>query len=386
MSPECWPHTSIRRTARFGSDHGPNLIMALRIRPAIAGLPPYKPGRPAPAGPDGTSYKLSSNENPYPPLPGILDAVTAACGRMNRYPDLGNTAATAALAEKFGVAAEQVAMGTGSVAVLYHLLQTVAGDDDEVIYAWRSFEAYPIAVQVTGARSVRVPLGPSAEHDLNAMRDAITERTRAVLICTPNNPTGPVVDHDALVNFVDQVPDDVLVIIDEAYVEFADQPNAARGLELIQGRPNVVVLRTLSKAYGLAGFRVGFCIGDPELISAVRAVSLPFGVSLPAQAAVLAALDYEPALLERVRELVRERERVVGGLRELGLSIPAAQGNFYWLPGGSATLDHAEAFVRAGLMVRPFADGGAWDGLRISVGEPEANALVLRVAARLGEV
>ena len=357
--------------------------MPLPIRPAIAGLPAYKPGRPAPVGPDGASYKLSSNENPYPPLPGVLDAVTSACAQMNRYPDLANTAATAALAKKFGVPPEQIAMGTGSVAVLYHLLQTVAGEGDEVVYAWRSFEAYPIAVQVTGARGVRVPLGPGAEHDLDAMREAITERTRAVLVCTPNNPTGPVVDHDALTAFVDQVPSDVLVIIDEAYVEFADQPNVARGLELIEGRPNVVVLRTLSKAYGLAGFRVGFCVGDLELISAVRAVSLPFGVSLPAQAAALASLEYEPALLERVRELVRERERMVTGLRELGFAVPAAQGNFCWLPGGSSTPDYAEAFVRAGVMVRPFADGSDWDGLRITVGEPEANALVLRVAARL---
>ncbi len=355
----------------------------LPIRPAIADLPPYKAGRPAPPGPDGVAYKLSSNENPYPPLPGVLEAVTASCAEMNRYPDMANTAATAALAEKFGVGTDQVALGTGSVGVLYHLLQTVAGDGDEVIYAWRSFEAYPIAVQITGAQSVRVPLTTSAEHDLDAIRAAITERTRAVLICTPNNPTGPVVDHEALTSFVDSVPDDVLVIIDEAYVEFADQPNLARGLELIDGRPNVVVLRTMSKAYGLAGFRVGFCIGDPTLITAVRAVSLPFGVSVPAQAAVLASLQYEEALLERVRKLVHERDRLVGRLRELGFAVPQAQGNFCWLPAGRRTAEWADTFVRAGLTTRPFVNGGDWDGLRITVGEPAANELVLRVAAEL---
>ncbi len=357
--------------------------MTVAIRPHVAALPAYQPGKPAPVGPDGSSYKLSSNENPYPPLPGVLDAVTAACAQMNRYPDMANTAATAALASKFDLAPDQLALGTGSVAVLYHLLTAVAGPGDEVIYAWRSFEAYPIAVQQTGASSVRVPLGPGAVHDLDAIRDAITERTRAILICTPNNPTGPTVGHTALAAFVDQVPDHVLIVVDEAYVEFADDPEAARGLEFLDGHPNVVVLRTLSKAYGLAGFRVGFCVGSPELIRAVRAVSLPFGVSLPAQAAVLACLEHEPALLERVRSVVAERARLVGGLRELGFDVPEAQGNFCWLPAGSRTTDWAETFARAGLMVRPFADGGDFDGLRISVGEPEAITAVLRVAERL---
>ncbi|MBA8792741.1 histidinol-phosphate aminotransferase [Friedmanniella endophytica] len=357
--------------------------MPLPIRPEVASLPAYVPGRPAGGaggGAGGPAYKLSSNENPYPPLPGVLEAVTAACARMNRYPDLANTEATEALAGRLGLGTDRVALGTGSVAVLYHLLQAVSGPGDEVVHAWRSFEAYPIAVQLTGATGVRVPLTDGARHDLDAMAAAITDRTRAVLLCTPNNPTGPALDHDAVAAFVAQVPEDVLVVVDEAYVEFSDRPGVCRGPELLD-RPNVVVLRTLSKAYGLAGFRVGYCLGDPELIRAVRAVSLPFGVSIPAQAAVVASLAHETELLDRVAALVAERTRVVDGLRGLGWDVPEAQGNFFWLPTAAGTATWNDRFAAAGLTVRPFADGGRWDGLRITVGETEANDRVLEVAA-----
>jgi len=350
------------------------------IRPAVLGLPVYVAGRPAPTGPGGVAYKLSSNENPYPPLPGVLAATARAVEQMNRYPDMGNVAMTAALADRLGVPGAQLAFGTGSVAVLYHLLQATCSAGDEVVFAWRSFEAYPIAVELTGATAVPVPLGPGAVHDLDAMRAAITPATRAVLLCTPNNPTGPALDHAAVTAFIDGVPDDVLVVVDEAYVEFVTAPGAVRGLEVLVGRPNVVVLRTFSKAYGLAGFRVGYCVADPDLARAVRAVSLPFGVSVPAQAAVVASLAAEPELLERVAALVSARDDLAAGLRERGLEVPDAQGNFVWLPAGPLTTAYAEAFARAGVMVRPYAAGAPGDGVRITVGEPEANALVLKVA------
>lgn len=353
--------------------------MPITIRPAISSLPAYKAGKPAPAGPGGVSFKLSSNENPYPPLPGVLEAVTEASARMNRYPDATNAALLSAVADRFGVAQDRLAFGTGSVAVLYHLLQTVCDPGDEVIYAWRSFEAYPIAVQSCGATPVQVPLGPGATHDLAAMKAAITERTKVIMVCTPNNPTGPAIPHDDLLAFIDSVPDHVMIMVDEAYVEFVRDPEAARGLEMLTDRPNVVVLRTFSKAYGLAGFRIGFCVADPVIASAVRAVSLPFGVSITAQAAVVASLAAEPELLERVEALTEERTRVVSGMRELGFEIPDTQGNFFWLPAGDKTLEVAAAFIEQGLMVRPF-DG---DGIRISIGETEANDLLLKTAATL---
>ncbi|HEX8487438.1 MAG TPA: histidinol-phosphate transaminase, partial [Propionibacteriaceae bacterium] len=321
--------------------------------------------------------------NPFPPLPGVLAATELACRQMNRYPDMGNAALMTAVAAKLGVSADRLVFGTGSVAVLYHLLQTVCEPGDEVVFAWRSFEAYPIAIQVTGATPVPVPLAPGAVHDLVAMAAAVTPATRAVLLCTPNNPTGPAIGHDDLVRFVDALPDSVLVVVDEAYVEFVTDPGATRGLEVLAGRPNVVVLRTFSKAYGLAGFRVGYCVADPELAAAVRTVALPFGVSLPAQAAVVASLEAEPALLERVEVIVAAREALADGLTQLGFDVPDSQANFVWLPAGPDTTRYADHFVTAGLMVRPYAAGESGDGVRITVGEPEANALVLAAAATL---
>jgi histidinol-phosphate aminotransferase len=357
--------------------------MPLPVRAAVAGLPSYRPGKPAPLGPGGVSYKLSSNENPYPPLPGVIEAAAIASAAMNRYPDMANTAMTEAVADRWGLDVDQLAFGTGSVAVLYHLLQTVCTEGDEVIYAWRSFEAYPIAVQVTGATPVPVPLAPGAVHDLGAIQAAVTPLTKAIVLCSPNNPTGPALEHAAVVHLVESVRDDILIILDEAYVEFVTDPAAVRGLEVLASRPNVVVLRTFSKAYGLAGFRIGFCVADPIVARAVRSVSLPFGVSVVAQAVVIASLAAEDVLLARVRSIVRERDELAFGLRERGFDVPSAQGNFVWLPAREQTLTYAQAFAAAGVMVRPYAAGNPDDGVRITVGEPEANALVLAVAATL---
>lgn len=358
--------------------------MAVPIRPAVAALPAYQPGKPAPAG----SFKLSSNENPFPPLPGVLDAVQASCQQMNRYPDMGNSEMLAALAAHLDspavpVAEANLAFGTGSVAVLYHLLQAVCEPGDEVVYAWRSFEAYPIAVQVCGAVGVRVPLRADATHDLAAMAAAVTSRTRAILVCTPNNPTGPIVPHAELAELIAAVPEDVLIVVDEAYVEFVTDPSAARGLELWRDHPNVVVLRTFSKAYGLAGFRVGYAVAEPSLATGLRATALPFGVSVPAQAAVVASLAAHEPLMARVAELIRAREEMVAGLRGLGFDLPAAEANFVWFAAGARTGEYARAFAEAGLMVRPYIAGDPSDGVRVSVGEPEANARILTVAADL---
>ncbi|HZL75469.1 MAG TPA: histidinol-phosphate transaminase [Propionibacteriaceae bacterium] len=355
----------------------------IKLRSAIGGLPVYTAGKPAPGLVEAPSFKLSSNENPFPPLPGVIEATMAAVGRMNRYPDITNAEMTNALSDRLGVPGEQFAFGTGSVAVLYHLLQATCEAGDEVIFAWRSFEAYPIAVPVTGATQVLVPLGRGAVHDLDAMRRAVTPATKAIMLCTPNNPTGPALQHQPVIDFIDSLPDHIMIVLDEAYLEFVTDPGCLRGLEAMAGRPNVVVLRTFSKAYGLAGFRVGYCVADARVAAAVRAVSLPFGVSIAAQAAVIASLAAEPLLFERVAELVKARDALAVGLRDLGFDVPDAQGNFVWLPGGALTRAYAAAFVGAGVAVRPFASGGDWDGVRITVGEPAANTRVLEVAATL---
>jgi histidinol-phosphate aminotransferase len=334
----------------------------------------------------GPAFKLSSNENPFPPLPGVIEATAAGVARMNRYPDIANTELTHAMSSRLGVPGEQLAFATGSVAVLYHLLQATCEAGDEVIYAWRSFEAYPIAVPVAGATRVPVPLGPGGVHDLDAMQHAVTPATKAIMLCTPNNPTGPALQHQRAIDFIDSIPDHIMIVLDEAYVEFVTDPIGLRGLDAMEGRSNVVVLRSFSKAYGLAGFRVGYCVADADLAAAVRAVSLPFGVSVAAQAAVIASLEAEPMLLDRVADLIKARDALAVGLRDLGFDIPDAQGNFVWLPGGVDTEAYAATFARAGLMVRPYASGGDWDGLRITVGEPAANERVLEVAATLAHL
>lgn len=360
----------------------------VRIRRSVAALPPYRAGRPAPLGPDGRSFKLSSNENPYEPLPGVLEAVQASCAQMNRYPDASNAAISERLAEALSgsgvdVQPDDLVFGTGSVTVLATVLHAACEAGDEVVYAWRSFEAYPLAVQLAEATPVPVPLAADGSHDLAAMRAAVTERTRVVMLCTPNNPTGPAIPHDELVAFVDSLPADVLVLVDEAYVEFVDDPAATRGLEVWRSRPNVVVLRTFSKAYGLAGFRVGYAVAHDDVSAALRSCTLPFSVSVPAQAAVIASLDAHDALMERVAALRDERALLASGLRDLGFSVPQAQGNFVWLPAVERTQAYADAFAARGLMVRAYVAGDAQDGVRITVGEAEANRLALEVASGL---
>lgn len=347
-----------------------------RPRAVIDGIPAYVPGKPPRPRPGVTTYKLSSNENPYPPLPAVQAAVERAAQTMNRYPDMGCTELFAALAEKLDVPVGHLAAGTGSVAVLYHLLQAFCDPGDEVVYAWRSFEAYPIAVAVTGAHSVQVPLTTGARHDLDAMAAAVTDRTKVVVVCTPNNPTGPAVTHTELAGFLDRVPRRVAVVVDEAYREYVRAEDRIDALALYRERENVVVMRTFAKAYGLAGLRVGYAVAPEPIAAAVRACALPFGVSSVAQAAAIAGLEHEAELLARVDAIVEERDRAVAALREQGWRLPDAQGNFVWFELGECTAKFAAAAEEAGIIVRPFAGEGA----RVSVGEPAANDALLQVA------
>ncbi len=315
------------------------------------------------------TYKVSSNENPYPPLGGVLAATQAALGGMNRYPDAGNGILHEALSEFLGVGVERLASAPGSVALIYHLLQAYAGPGDEVVHAWRSFEAYPIAITVAGALGVPVPLDPDSRHDLDAMANAVTRNTRVVLLCTPNNPTGPAITQRELDEFLARVPPRVLVVVDEAYREFVRASDPVDGVRTQSAHDNVVVLRTFSKAYGLAGLRVGYAIAHPEVADALRALTLPFAVSVPAQVAAVESLRHREGLMARVDALVGERDRVLAGVRDAGLCVPDAQGNFVWFPTGEVTqswLVRAEGF---GIAVRPFGR----EGIRVSIGEPEAN-------------
>ncbi|MGK5534070.1 histidinol-phosphate transaminase [Streptomyces sp. URMC 129] len=345
-----------------------------RLRAALDGIPAYAPGRPAGEGP--VSYKLSSNENPYPPLPGVLESALAAARSFNRYPDMACSGLLSALAEHFRVPVSHLAVGTGSVGVAQQVVQSTAGPGDEVIFAWRSFEAYPIITQVSGAAAVRVPLTAGEEHDLAAMAAAVTARTRLIFVCNPNNPTGVAIRRAELEEFLDRVPSDVLVVLDEAYREFVRDADVPDGLDLYRERPNVCVLRTFSKAYGLAGLRVGFAVAHEPVAAALRKTAVPFGVSQIAQDAAVASLGAGAALRERVDALVAERARVTAGLAEQGWTVPDSQANFVWLRLGEEAAAFAAACERAGVTVRPFAG----EGVRITVGEPAANDVLLRTA------
>lgn len=343
------------------------------FRAVVDRLPAYVPGA---RGADPDAHKLSSNENPFPPLESVRRAVETAAAQLHRYPDMFATELSAALAARHGVDASGIVAGTGSVAVLGHVLQTFCDAGDEVVHAWRSFEAYPILVQLQGAVSVAVPVTADGRHDLDAMASAITPRTRVVLLCSPNNPTGPALTHTEVVAFLDRVPPTVLVVLDEAYVEFVRQADPLRSGAALAAYPNVVVLRTFSKAYGLAALRVGYAVTSPDVARGIRTASTPFGVNHLAQVAALASLDAEAELLERVDAVVGERDRVLTGLRAQGWAVPDSQGNFVWLETGDRTTEVAVAAAAAGVLVRPFAG----EGIRITVGSPEANDRVLELA------
>ena len=347
--------------------------LPVRIRPEIAALPAYKQGKQAGAD----AFKLSSNENPFDPLPGVVQAVQAAHG-FNRYPDATAARLRARLAERFDVADDHIHVAAGSVSILFKLAQATSGPGDEILFSWRSFEAYPSLAVVAGSTAVTVPNDPAGGHDLDAMADAVTDRTRMIIVCTPNNPTGPIVTQAAFDAFLARVPRDVLIVLDEAYAEFVTDSDAVDGARVLAARhPHVVVLRTFSKAYGLAGLRVGYAVGDPRVLAAARSTGIPLSVTAAAEEAALASLDAEDELRARVAELAERRDALAARLRDVGWDVPVAQGNFVWLPAGDRALEVAAAFDAAGLIVRPFAG----DGVRISIGEAESLEPIVAVAA-----
>jgi len=352
--------------------------MTINHRPGLDQVPAYRQGKAAAPG----ASKLSSNESPHPPLPSVVTAVASRLENLHRYPDMGASQVIEALAEKNGVLPENVTLGAGSVEVAAQLIHAVAGPGDEVMFAWRSFEAYPSLVRIAGAVPVQVPLNAEAAHDLDAMLAAITERTRLIFICNPNNPTGTVVDAEALDRFVNAVPRDVLVVIDEAYVHFDRSQIRADGLALFAKYPHVAVLHTFSKAYGLAGLRIGYAISPQIVAQNLRKVAVPFGVTDLAQAAALASLEAEAELSERIGEVVDQRERLYRGLVEAGYPAVASQANFVWVPAGEGTVE-LEAMLEAGGVVARAFPG---EGVRISSGSAvDVDRVLAALAPRLSK-
>ncbi|MFI9505598.1 histidinol-phosphate transaminase [Nocardia sp. NPDC052566] len=348
--------------------------MTVHIRPDLDSIPAYVPGRNHPG-----AVKLASNETTFGPLPAAAKAIAEAAELANRYPDNQASELRAALAEFLGVSVANVAVGCGSVALCQELVQiTCDTPTDEVLFAWRSFEAYPIVTQVGNATSVTVPLTPELAYDLDALAAAVTERTKLIFVCNPNNPTGTAVGRAELERFLDKIPARVLVVLDEAYHEYLrlapeDRPD---GVELGRTRPNVIVLRTFSKAYGLAGLRAGYAVGDPAVITALMKVHIPFSVNRVAQAAAIASLEARHELLDRTETLVIERDRIRDALRAVGYQVPPSEANFLWLPLGARSVEYGEASAEAGVLLRPYST----DGVRVTIGDPHENEAFLRFA------
>jgi histidinol-phosphate aminotransferase len=342
-------------------------------RPDLDLLPAYVAGRTV-----GGTIKLASNEVPYGPLPGVTEAIVEAATSTHRYPDMGVVALRDALAGKYGVEPERVATGCGSVAMAEHLARVTCVPGDEILYSWRSFEAYPIIAATSGASSVRVPNTDTHGHDLHAMASAITDRTRMILVCNPNNPTGTSLRKDELDAFLDRVPDNVLIVMDEAYREFVTDPAVPDAIETYGDRPNVVILRTLSKAWGLAGLRIGFTVASPTVAATIRKVVTPFSTSSVAQAAAIAALQAGDEMKRRAALVVSERERVQQAVRRALPYAPASQANFVWLPLGDESAAFAAACEAERVIVRPFQG----DGVRVTIGTPDENDAFLTAMAK----
>lgn len=344
--------------------------MTARLRSELADLPAYTPGRTVPG-----AIKIASNETVDGPLPGVMEAITAAAAGINRYPDNGYLDLRERLAKHVEFAPENISVGSGSVSLCQQLIQITSTVGDEVVFGWRSFEIYPLQVRTAGATPVAVPLKDHT-HDLDAMLAAVTGHTRLIFVCNPNNPTSTVVEPAALEAFVAAVPSDVLIVIDEAYVEYIRDGLLPDSLGLVRRYPNVVVLRTFSKAYGLAGLRIGYAVADPDIITALGKVYVPFTATTISQAAAIASIDAADELLARTDAVVAERTRVSAALRAAGYDLPASQANFVWLPlpGRCDAFTNAAADNR--LLVRPYGQ----DGVRVTVAAPHENDAFLAFA------
>ncbi len=353
-----------------------------RPRSVVESLPAYRPGKGAAQAEAehgiSDAIKLASNENPLAPVAAVQRAIVEAASGVNRYADHRATELRETLAYWLGVEAGQVTVGCGSVGLLQQLLLTYVDPGDEVVYPWRSFEVYPVYTTLAGGTSVTVPLVDD-RFDLDAVADAVTPATKVVLLATPNNPTGTAMSTTELAAFLDRVGQNTIVAIDEAYREFVDPVLGDPVTDLVPRYRNVLVLRTFSKAHGLAGLRVGYAIGDADVITALDKTLVPFAVNGVAQAAAIAAVGAIDEIRDRVSDILDERARVVSVLRTVGWQLPEPQANFVYLPLGERTDEVCVELERRGVVARPFSA----EGLRITIGTAEEND---RFLSALGEV
>src|SRR3954462_8596177 len=358
--------------------------MALEFSERIRRIPTY-PAAAAYALPEDVAH-MASNETPDPPLPAVQEAIARTLGRLNRYPDPTNAALRRALSDRYGVAASRIAIGNGSCDVLLAAGEVLLEPGAELVYAWPSFSIYPHIAAASGAQAITVALDDDARHDLDALANEITAATRLVIVCNPNNPTSTAVGFEAIAAFLERVPRHVAVILDEAYCEFNLLDDPDRTLELLPRHPNLVLLRTFSKVYGLCGLRVGFALcGSPEFKQAVDQVRQPFFCNSLAQAAALEALKHQDEVAERVERTVAARLQVDAGLRDLGLDPAESQANFAWfdLPSPDVEDDVVGGLAERGVLVRAGKALGRPGALRVTYGTSVQNAKFLTALREL---
>lgn len=362
-----------------------------KTRADLEQVPAYVPGKAVPG-----ALKIASNEMTQPPLPSVVEAISQTISdpttSPNRYPDMGAVDLRIKLGEHLGLPMEQVAVGCGSSALCLQLVQVTCADGDEVVFPWRSFEAYPILARVAGATPVPVPLDAQGRNDLSAMAAAITDRTRLVFVCNPNNPTGTTITREAFAEFMAQVPGDVVVALDEAYIELVDEATHATtplADELLDTYPNLVGLRTFSKVYGLAGLRVGYMFGPEKLVEAVNKVAIPFSVNTLAQIAALTSLDAQEELTARIAEVRAQRVAVTEAINAATgreTVLPNSQANFIWIDEGriadlsllddvsvATTTDLGDFLAQRNILIRCFPGEGA----RITITTEEETSQLL---------
>jgi histidinol-phosphate aminotransferase len=363
--------------------------MAVTFSEKLRQIPGYTAGVPQGQAPEAIAdsgiAQLASNESPFPPHPAVVEAIARAAAASNRYPDPGATLLRRRIAERFEAEPGGIAVSNGSCEILLAAAAALCEPGAELVYAWPSFSIYPYMAPLSGAREIRVPLTDGDEHDLDAMLTEITAATQLVVVCNPNNPTSTHIPAERIGAFLEQVPDRVAVIVDEAYVEFQanDDPDAT--VDLRHSFPNLVVLRTFSKCYGLAGLRVGYALGSAAFRKAVDAVRQPFSVNAVAQAAGAEAIRHQDDVAKRVEATIVERVTVEEGIRELGMETPDSQANFSWIDLGER--DEAEVVARLaddGIVVRPGTPLGGPGHIRVTYGTPQENRQFLDAIASLG--
>lgn len=367
--------------------------VSIRTSPRLEAIPRYEPGLTtaevlARYGID-SAVKLASNESPFPPLPEVAAVVAAGAEALNRYPDGPARALRRALAERHGVGPDEVVVGNGSCELILYAGQALLDPGTTVVHAAPSFSLYGHLAATAGAETVAVPLAGDDGHDLDAMAAAVDERTRLVIVCNPNNPTGVYRSADAIERFVDSLPEDLAILIDEAYYDFVDRPDVGRTLSLARERPNLLVTRTFSKAHGLCGLRVGYGIGGAGWIEAIDKVRQPFNTNALGQAAAIESLRHPFPLERRVRELMAERGRVQAALAETSWSFTPSQANFILVRPDVGPRDGEpgvhEQLLRLGVIVRDGASLGCPGRLRVSIGTPAENDAFLAARARVAE-